>query len=69
MVSYAALNYEGLRKLLKKFDKRTGYCVSPGVLGELKRCPFFLDTAGGDVDVGRCSAIRSSLLELTTRLS
>ena len=34
---FDALNYEGFRKILKKFDKRTGYNVSAGTLKSIQR--------------------------------
>jgi SPX domain protein involved in polyphosphate accumulation len=34
MMQYGALNYEGFRKILKKFDKRSGCAVSSSVLAD-----------------------------------
>ena len=34
------LNYEGFRKILKKFDKRTGYNVSAGLLKSIQRFAY-----------------------------
>ena len=40
----AWLNYEGLRKILKKFDKRTGFCVAAAAGADLRRASFAADT-------------------------
>ena len=59
---YAALNYEGFRKILKKFDKRTGCGVSSSVLADLQRNGFFLDCSA--LGNGRCTALRIALNSL-----
>ena len=61
-VQYDALNYEGFRKILKKFDKRTGCAVSACVLPDLQRHGFFLD--GSPLGNGRCAALRIALNSL-----
>jgi SPX domain protein involved in polyphosphate accumulation len=59
---YGALNYEGFRKILKKFDKRTGCAVSASVLPDLQRHGFFLDSS--PLGNGRCAALRAALSSL-----
>ena len=63
---YAALNYEGFRKILKKFDKRTGCGVSSSVLADLHRHGFFLDSSA--LGNGRCSSLRIALSSLLRAL-
>jgi SPX domain protein involved in polyphosphate accumulation len=67
-MQFGALNYEGFRKILKKFDKRTGCAVSSRVLPDLQRHGFFLDSS--DLGNGRCAALRIALNSLlrTVRL-
>ena len=52
IVRFATLNYEGLRKILKKFDKRTGFCVAGATMAELRRSSFIAET-----QVRACGAI------------
>ncbi len=61
-MQYGALNYEGFRKILKKFDKRTGCGVSSSVLADLQRHGFFLDSSA--LGNGRCAALRTALISL-----
>jgi SPX domain protein involved in polyphosphate accumulation len=61
-MQYDALNYEGFRKILKKFDKRTGCVVSSSVLADLQRHGFFLDSSA--LGNGRCAALRIGLSSL-----
>ncbi len=61
-MQYDALNYEGFRKILKKFDKRTGCGVSSCVLPDLQRHGFFLDSSA--LGNGRCAALRIGLSAL-----
>ncbi len=63
---YDALNYEGFRKILKKFDKRTGCAVSSSVLADLQRHGFFLDSSA--LGNGRCAALRIALHALLRAL-
>ena len=58
-LKFAFLNYEGLRKILKKFDKRTGMGVSAAALADLDRCGFAADAAAAGN--GRCAALRAAL--------
>ena len=59
LMQYSALNYDGFRKILKKFDKRTGCGASAAVLADLRRRGFYLD--GGVFGNGRCAALRIAL--------
>jgi hypothetical protein len=59
---FAALNGEGFRKILKKFDRRVGCGASPAAMADLRRLGFFLDTAVAGS--GRCAALRGALLAL-----
>ncbi len=61
-MQYDALNYEGFRKILKKFDKRTGCAVSSFVLADLVRLGFFVDSNA--LGNGRCSSLRIALNSL-----
>jgi SPX domain protein involved in polyphosphate accumulation len=61
-MQYDTLNYEGFRKILKKFDKRTGCGVSASVLPDLQRHGFFLDSS--PLGNGRCAALRIALVAL-----
>jgi hypothetical protein len=65
-MQYDALNYEGFRKILKKFDKRTGCAVSSSVLADLQRHGFFLDSSV--FGNGRCAALRIALHALLRAL-
>ena len=65
-MQYDALNYEGFRKILKKFDKRTGHVVSSSVLADLQRHGFFLDSSA--LGNGRCAALRIALDSLLRTL-
>jgi SPX domain protein involved in polyphosphate accumulation len=65
-MQYDALNYEGFRKILKKFDKRTGCCVSSSMLTDLQRHGFFLDSSV--FGNGRCAALRIALQSLLRAL-
>ena len=65
-VQYGSLNYEGFRKILKKFDKRTGCGVSSSVLADLQRHGFFLDSSV--FGNGRCAALRIALQSLLRAL-
>ena len=65
-MQYDALNYEGFRKILKKFDKRTGCAVSACVLPDLERHGFFLDSS--PLGNGRCAALRIALQSLLRAL-
>ena len=56
---FAALNRDGFRKILKKFDKRTGCCVSPAALADLQRRGFFADSSV--FGNGRCAALLIAL--------
>jgi hypothetical protein len=66
-IQFDALNYEGLRKILKKFDKRTGFGVSTAVLADLRHCGFVADSAAGGAG-GRCAALRNALCEVLSDL-
>jgi hypothetical protein len=61
-MQYGALNYEGFRKILKKFDKRTGCAVSSSVLADIQRHGFFLDNSA--LGNGRCAVLRIALSSL-----
>jgi SPX domain protein involved in polyphosphate accumulation len=65
-MQYDALNYEGFRKILKKFDKRTGCAVSSSVLADLQRHSFFLDSSV--FGNGRCVTLRIALQSLLRML-
>ncbi len=65
-MQYGALNYEGFRKILKKFDKRAGCAVSSCVLPDLQRHGFFLDSSA--LGNGRCAALRIALNSLLRTL-
>jgi SPX domain protein involved in polyphosphate accumulation len=65
-IRYGALNYDGLRKILKKFDKRTGFGVSPVALESLQRRAFVADAA--TEGTGRCMALRTALLAMLQHL-
>jgi hypothetical protein len=59
LMQYGALNYDGFRKILKKFDKRTGCGASSQVLADLRRRGFVADAAV--FGNGRCAALRIAL--------
>jgi hypothetical protein len=59
-LKFGSLNYDGLRKILAKFDKHTGMGVSPAAVADLDRCGFVADAAAGGT--GRCAALRAELL-------
>ena len=63
---FDALNFEGLRKILKKFDKRTGFGVSSAALADLQRRAFVADAAMAGT--GRCAALRIGLQSLFRQL-
>jgi hypothetical protein len=65
-MQYDALNYEGFRKILKKFDKRTGCGISSSVLADLQRHGFFIDSSA--LGNGRCAALRIALSSLLRTL-
>ena len=56
---FAELNRDGFRKILKKFDRRTGCGVSPAAMADLQRRGFFVDS--GVFGNGRCAALRIAL--------
>ena len=60
-VRSAALNYEGFRKILKKFDKRTGRSISSAMLPRLQTSGFFVDVTSQN---GRCASLRHRLTSL-----
>jgi SPX domain protein involved in polyphosphate accumulation len=66
MMQYGALNYEGFRKILKKFDKRTGCAVTSSVLADLERHGFFVDNSA--LGNGRCAGVRIALESLLRTL-
>ena len=59
VLKLSSLNHEGLRKILKKFDKHTGMGVSAAALADLDRCGFAADAAAAGN--GRCAALRAAL--------
>ncbi len=62
VLRFSALNSEGFRKILKKFDKRTGCGASSQVLADLRRRGFVADAAV--FGNGRCAALRIALHEV-----
>jgi hypothetical protein len=58
-IKFGALNYEGFRKILKKFDKRTGCGASAQMLPDLQRMGFVADRAVIGTD--RCAELRASM--------
>jgi SPX domain protein involved in polyphosphate accumulation len=65
-IQYGALNYEGFRKILKKFDKRTGCAVSSSVLADLQLHGFVVDSSS--LGNGRCAGLRIALESLLQTL-
>ena len=65
-IKFSTLNYEGFRKILKKFDKRTGCGVSAAAMADLQRMGFVADSAL--FGTGRCAALRASLHRLLCEL-
>ena len=59
---FAALNSDGFRKILKKFDKRTGCGASPAAMADLHRLGFFLDNSV--FGSGRFAALSIALHDL-----
>ncbi|KAL6615365.1 hypothetical protein ACP70R_037635 [Stipagrostis hirtigluma subsp. patula] len=41
LLNYSSINYLGLAKILKKYDKRTGAELWPAVIGTVQEQPFF----------------------------
>jgi SPX domain protein involved in polyphosphate accumulation len=66
LAKFAELNREGFRKILKKFDRRTGCGASPAAMADLRRLGFFLDA--GALGAGRCAALRIALRSLIIAL-
>uniref|UniRef100_A0A7S4PRK4 RING-type domain-containing protein n=1 Tax=Cryptomonas paramaecium TaxID=2898 RepID=A0A7S4PRK4_9CRYP len=62
VIEFDHLNSEGFRKILKKFDKRTGMGVSEGMLARLRNCRFAKDADA------RCQAAGSRLQHCLHRL-
>ena len=58
---FARLNAEGFRKILKKFDRRVGFGVSPRLLAWLARRSFAADARD---PAGRCARARARLERL-----
>jgi len=59
MVRFDRLNIDGFRKITKKFDKKTGYHISPEMMDELHRASFFRDVSV--FGNGRCAALRARI--------
>ena len=61
LMQYSALNYDGFRKILKKFDRRSGARpLSPHILPRLESRGFSLDAAAGP-DGSRLAELRRQL--------
>lgn len=61
-IKFASLNYDGFRKILKKFDKNSGLGVSPSALADIHARAFVLDISPDST--GPCQAIQADLLQL-----